>query len=319
MGVYYRDSIFTVPFDIWLLKFLGFALGISLLWLIVRRLYVYLVKHYPGYANQMKRRIRILFIYLIFTLLLFFASTYVRPLIDVEFPSYKNPHIGLEYLMGSIMFFVDIYLYESFHLFEEFKNLKIRETEIQKEKITSELANLKNQISPHFLFNSLNTLVYLIDVDKEKGKEFVHKLAYVYKCILETSDKNLVPLHQELRHISAYTELLKQRFGDNVHFNFKIDEMAHHKKIVPLAVQLAIENAVKHNIISKKQPLDIDIYTTANHLIVKNNLQKKKSDTVNYGLGLKNITNRYQLLTTEEVIIEDKAMNFVLKLPLIKE
>jgi len=207
--------------------------------------------------------------------------------------------------------------YECILLFVELKNTKVKEEKIKNENVTTQLINLKNQISPHFLFNSLSTLLHLIDTDKEKSKEFVHKLASIYKTTLEISDKNLVSLKEELKYISAYTALLEERFGDNVNFEIDIDSKDKVKKVIPLSLQLAVENAVKHNIITKKQPLKINIQIEDEYLVIKNNLQKKNSIGINYGLGLKNITKRYQLLTQKNVIIEKGQIDFVLKLPLL--
>lgn len=317
MGVYYRDSLFIVPFRLWIAKYAGFLLGIGILWLLVRTLYIRLLSLYPGYANKKKRWLRMPLLYTVFGVLLLFATGYVRPLIDVEFPGYGNPHIGLEYLMGTMMFLVNIYLYESFHLFAELKNLRIKASEIQKERITSQLINLKNQVSPHFLFNSLSTLIHLIDVDTEKSKEFVHKLAYVYQGVLEAVEENLVSIQQELPYLESYIGLLKERFGDNLNFKLMLSEKVRKKQIIPLALQLAIENAVKHNIISKHRPLHVSITAKDNYLLIKNNLQRKMQGYHKHGLGLKNISNRYQLLTDQEVIVEQNKDFFCLKLPLL--
>ncbi len=317
MAIYYTGAFFNADFGAYALKWLGEFMAVLLLWMIIRWLYLELLKRRSGLKN-VKIRLLIVPLFLIpYFLISIWFIAYVQPYFDWQYLQYQDPEVSVQIATGAVIFFIDIGLYEALHLFVELKNTKIREEKLKKENVTTQLANLRNQISPHFLFNSLNTLVYLIDEDKEKSKEFVHKLSYIYKTVLDSSKKDLVSVGEEMEYIHAYTGLLKRRFGQNLMFNFDISSKDLDKKIMPLSLQLGIENAVKHNVVSKKQPLFINIETVDGFLVIKNNLQKRTIRSKNTGLGLMNITNRYQLITNKQVLIDNSEDYFTLKLPLL--
>jgi len=198
------------------------------------------------------------------------------------------------------------------------KDLKLKEEQLKKESITTQLMGLKAQLSPHFLFNSLNTLAFLIDDDPKKSKEFVRSLANVYQKISEISGKSLIALTEEFDYIKDYVELLKKRHGDNLKISFDILEADVDKKIVPLSLQLGIENAVKHNVVSKKHPLLITVISNKSYVEIANNLQQKTHRNAT-GYGLKNIKNRYALLTEKKVVINQSSDQFAVKFPLLSK
>lgn len=317
MAIYYTGAFFNVDFGAYVVKWIGEFLAVALLWMVIRGLYLQLVKRKSGLKN-LKLRLCIIPLFLVpYFLISAWFITYIQKYFDWAYSAYQDPELGVQLITGTVIFFIDIGLYEALHLFVELKDTKLREEELKKENVTAQLANLRNQISPHFLFNSLNTLIYLIEEDKEKSKEFVHKLSYIYKSVLDTSQKDLVSLKEELRYINAYTGLLKRRFGENLRFEISIGDTDLEKKIVPLSLQLGIENAVKHNVVSKTNPLKIDIASREDFLVISNNLQKRKPRETREGLGLQNITNRYKLVSNEQVIVENTKESFVLKLPLL--
>ena len=256
----------------------------------------------------------VLLIYFLVTLIL---DLLLDPILEIRDPAHQKPPMERELVTGTFMAIIDIGIYEALHLFAELKNTKVKQARLEKEQISSQLMNLKSQISPHFLFNNLNTLVYLIDTDKEKSKEFVYKLSHIYERVLEFSNKDLVFLKEELAYINAYVGLLEKRFGNNLKVEFNISKEATEKMIIPLSIQTGIENAVKHNVISKSMPLHISILNSENYLIVNNNLQKK-INTGRKGLGLRNIKNRYKILSNMEMIAKETGTRFELKLPLIQ-
>ena len=174
-------------------------------------------------------------------------------------------------------------------------------------------------MSPHFLFNCFNALSHLIDEDKTKGKEFVNDLAVLHKKILELSARETITLQEEMEYTRAYINLLKKRFGDNLDFQTFIDIKDLKRKIIPLALQMAVENAIKHNIITKKNPLTISIYLENEYVVVKNDLQPKSLSlkTQNLGLGLKNIAQRFKMLGNKEIKVKKTPKYFFLKLPLL--
>ena len=198
------------------------------------------------------------------------------------------------------------------------KSLKAQE-QLKRQNVESQLEILKNQVKPHFLFNSLNTLTSLIPDEPDLAVDYVQKLSKVYRYILEIKDKKLIPLQEELDCIKAYLFMLKIRFGENL--KTEIDETGlnfnHH--IVPLSLQLLVENAVKHNIISNKKPLKITMRKGDNgFLLVSNNLQPKAQQMPSTGTGLNNIKSRYEILSNQEVKVTVTEKAFTVALPLIE-
>ena len=317
MGIYYTGAFFQVNFGSYAIKWIGQFLVVLLLWVILRWLYLELLKRKSGLKN-IKFRLLVIPLFLVpyfFICICYIA--YIQPYFDWTYMTFQDPAVSVQITTGAVIFFIDIGLYEALHLFVELKDTKIREEKLQKENLATQLANLKNQISPHFLFNSLNTLVYLIDEDKEKSKEFVYLLSDVYERVLDFSNKDLISLKEEMEYINAYVGLLVKRFGDNLKVHFNISPGAMQRMIVPLSVQTGIENAVKHNIISRKKPLQIQLMDSKDYLIIENNLQRKEMSSNGNGHGLKNIKNRYRLLSNLEMVTEESTSGFKLKLPLL--
>lgn len=209
-------------------------------------------------------------------------------------------------------------IYNSIYLFNHLKKSIAEKEKLEKANIQSQLEILKNQIKPHFLFNSLNTLASLIPEDTEQSVKYVESLAKVYRYILEIKDKKLISVKEELNCISAYLFMLQIRFGTNL--KIKINEVgledSHH--IVPLSLQLLIENAMKHNIVSNKRPLFIQIFKgTQNRLLVVNNLQKKENLEPSTGIGLQNIDKRYRMISKEKIEMIVTEEKFTVSIPLI--
>jgi LytS/YehU family sensor histidine kinase len=190
---------------------------------------------------------------------------------------------------------------------------------LERQNVECQLEGLRNQVNPHFLFNSLNTLVYLIPENPDKAIRFVQKLSKVYRFVLESRDAKIIPLSEELEFLNAYTYLLKERFGDNLHIHIEDLTSEASSGIVPLSLQMLFENAIKHNIISQEKPLYIDVFTKNDHLYIQNNNQKKNQVSDSTGVGLQNICDRYRMLTDQEIIIDVNDRFFSVALPLIKE
>lgn len=184
-------------------------------------------------------------------------------------------------------------------------------------KATASFETLKNQLDPHFLFNSLNVLSSLIEENPVKAQEFTVALSKIYRYVLDQKDKNLISVEEELNFANLYISLLKMRFEDAISVNFLVNEETKSYKIVALSLQLLLENAIKHNIISDKKPLLIEIYQEENYLVVQNSLQKKQTFEKSSGIGLKNIVQRYQLLSNINVEIVENFNHYKVKLPLI--
>lgn len=191
---------------------------------------------------------------------------------------------------------------------------------LQKENLQSQFDVLKQQVNPHFLFNSLNVLTSLIRVEPELAEKFTEHLAKVYRYVLENKDNELVTLSTEMSFLDAYIFLINIRFMDKVVVNIRIPEEKKNHRIIPLAMQLLIENAIKHNAMSKKSPLVIDIFIDKNNLLnVVNNLQEREAHMTSTGVGLKNIQNRYRLLNNTVPVFEKTTTQFRAIIPLVTE
>lgn len=182
---------------------------------------------------------------------------------------------------------------------------------------TAKFESLKNQLDPHFLFNSLNVLTSLIGENPQQAERFTTKLSKVYRYVLEQRNKDLVPIEEELKFAKTYMELLGMRFEEAVQFNIPDNISNNELKIVPLSLQLLLENAVKHNVVSTSKPLTINIYEEGSYLIITNNVNPKEAIGKSTKIGLQNIADRYGLITDKGVKIENNNKTFKVSLPLL--
>lgn len=209
-----------------------------------------------------------------------------------------------------------------FHLIYFYKALqekKLKEQKIIAGTASAKFDALKNQLDPHFLFNSLNVLSALIDENPYLAQKFTNRLSKVYRYVLEQKDKDLVTFEQELKFAKTYMDLLKMRFEDAITFETPEELKLPKAKVVPLSLQLLLENTIKHNVVTSDKPLRIIIYEEEKSLVVKNKLQPKEILKRGSGVGLSNIKQRYQLLTNREVEIIKSDEFFIVKLPLLAE
>ena len=197
------------------------------------------------------------------------------------------------------------------------KSEKEAET-LKKENLQTQLDSLKQQVNPHFLFNSLNTLSYLIGDDTEKAEDFLNELCKVYRYLLRSNEHELTDLSTELQFIRSYFHLLKTRYGDNIQLNVAIESPYETYLLPSLTLQLLIENAVKHNVIDKLQPLIVDVTTQPDGLLtVRNNLQKKPQQLPSTRIGLRNIATKFRLLNQGDILVQETVDQFAVTIPLI--
>lgn len=187
---------------------------------------------------------------------------------------------------------------------------------LKRENLAAQYESLKQQLNPHFLFNSLNTLKSLVKNNPEESLTFIDQLSYIYRYMLVHSGKNDVTLSEEIDFVTAYLSLLKIRYGEAVRFELDVPPAELPTRIPPNTLQVLIENAVKHNVISQSRPLHIRIYTTPDCVVVENNLQIKPPEGFSSNVGLNNINNRYLILKGREITIEQTQNSFTVKLPL---
>ncbi len=228
----------------------------------------------------------------------------------------KQSHIIIySIISGVILLMIILFLFFNSYRHKQFaKHIKL-----EKESMQSQFNALKSQINPHFLFNTLNTLITVIEENKGSAIDFVEQLSNTYRLILESRDKELYEIKEELKFINSYSVILLKRFENRLTININIAEKYLDYSIPPLCLQLLIENVTKHNIISAKYPMTIDIYTEEDMLVIKNNKQMKSIPAQSTKVGLENIKNRYKYFTDRKVEIINDLKEFIIKLPLIKQ
>ena len=223
-----------------------------------------------------------------------------------------------KYYVISLM--ITIVISMIFHLIYFYK--KSQESKVNEQKIiagnaSAQFESLKNQIDPHFLFNSLNVLSSLIEENPENAQKFTTSLSKIYRYVLEQKDKELVPLEEELAFAKTYMNLLKMRFENSITFDLPEINDNLEARVVPLSLQLLLENCIKHNIVSEKKPLHIRIFIESNTLCVENNLQKKEVLQDRKGVGLQNIVDRYAILSDRKVSVFENNETYLIKLPIL--
>ncbi len=291
---------------------------VSIYWLIFRELFIYFRKKHPDLKESASRIIyqviTILIVYILVKFLLdLFLQNYIHTILDIPRPN------GPATIVASltVSFFV-ITIYETVFFYTKLQKSITEKEQLERENIKSQLEGLKNQVNPHFLFNSLNTLTYLIPEDQERAVGFVQKLSKVYRYILEIKDEKLIPLTEELKFLDSYIFLLKERFGENFQITVEIPDAFLTHKVVPLSLQLLLENAIKHNIISSLKPLSVEVFVEKGKLIVRNNLQKKNQVMNSTKSGLQNIKNRYSFFSNKKVEVLSTSEYFIVMLPLLR-
>jgi len=200
--------------------------------------------------------------------------------------------------------------------FINWRQVAINAEKLKQENMAARYESLKNQVNPHFLFNSFNALTNLVYEDPDKAVKFIKQLSEVYRYVLDTRDKEVVPLEQEMKFLQSYLYLQKIRFGEKLDIQFDIDGVQ--TQVAPLALQMLIENAIKHNVVSEDDPLHIRVFADNGFLVVENNLQKKTSlGEPSAGVGLENICRRYEYLSEAKAEVQQTADKFIVRLPLI--
>jgi len=221
------------------------------------------------------------------------------------------------YFTSLIIAIVATLFFHAFYFYRELQRNKVKEQKIIAGTASAKFDALKNQLDPHFLFNSLNVLTSLIDENPDNAQKFTTSLSKVYRYVLEQKNKPLVTVDEELVFAKVYMSLLKMRFEDSIVFEAPEKASNPESKVVPLSLQLLLENAVKHNVVTSGKPLHIKIYEVNGTLVVENNLQPKQIVKKSSGVGLNNIMQRYQLLTNKKVNINKEAHSFAVAIPML--
>lgn len=234
-----------------------------------------------------------------------------------SFKAYLSEENPLNYVVSIVITFcVTVSLY-AFHIYKSYKENQLKEQKVIAGTASAQFESLKNQIDPHFLFNSLNVLSSLIEENPDNAQKFTTSLSKIYRYVLEQKDKDLVSVQEELVFAKTYMNLLKMRFENSITFELPENYAYPEAKIVPLSLQLLLENTIKHNVVSEEKPLHIKIYNKNDFLVVENNLQKKETLQDRKGVGLQNIVSRYALLTKRKIVIENNSKVFAVQLPVL--
>ncbi|MHA7864583.1 2TM domain-containing protein [Flagellimonas marinaquae] len=223
------------------------------------------------------------------------------------------------YVTSFIISMAVAFMFYAAFYYKYYKERQVKEQKIIAGSASARFDALKNQLDPHFLFNSLNVLTSLIDEDPHQAQNFTTSLSKVYRYVLEQKNKDLVTVDEELKFARTYVRLLKMRFEDSIIFDIPDQSSQPDAKIVPLSLQLLLENAVKHNVVTSSRPLHIRVFEDKGMLVVSNNLQEKQVVKKSSGVGLQNITQRYRILTDREMIINKTAEDFSVSLPMLTQ
>lgn len=298
-------------------------------------LYTMLYSVVLGYANQMVfvyldkkfteerfslKRIIVGFVSSFFVTLftIFLLRIFIDVIVEGEtFEKYWANEKPANYVFAVVMTFIVLLCFYAFYIYKAYSDSKVKEQKIIAGTASAQFESLKNQIDPHFLFNSLNVLSSLIEENPDNAQRFTTSLSKIYRYVLEQKDKELVSVTEELTFAKTYMNLLKMRFENSITYDIPADFENNEARVVPLSLQLLLENTIKHNVVSEKKPLHIKIYIENNYLIVENNLQKKEVLQDRRGVGLQNIVNRYGLISERKVLIEENELYFKVKIPIL--
>lgn len=211
------------------------------------------------------------------------------------------------------------HIYETVFLVLEAESEKLKKEQLERARAEAELEALKNQIDPHFIFNSLNALSHLIEKDPVKARRFNDNMADVYRYILQNKARELVLLHEEMEFLNDYFSLLKIRFEEAMQLQINIDRAVYdHYLIPPISLQILVENAIKHNEFSDAVPLVITIDMQNDELIIHNQVRKKILRKASSRIGLQNLGERYKLTTSKEISVKESSHDFTVSLPVLK-
>ncbi len=304
-------------------KFITFCYPVNVIyttifWIIFRWILIQL-RRSKRTRDHVLRRIALEIV--LITLAYFIIKPGLQFVMGLALPSLRESHPNqVVELFSSLLFsFFILAVYEIIYVYRKLDQTRLEKEQLTRQNLQNQLEGLKNQIQPHFLFNSLNTLSGLIPIDEGRAVKYVQKLADVFRYILEIQDEGLIKLGREIGFLNAYIHLIKERFGDNIEVNIDIDEAHYSKMVVPMSLQMLFENAIKHNVFTMTQPLKIEVFIDGNdRLVVTNNYQPKSQVQSRTGLGINNIRRRYKFFVDDPVEVLKNKDSFTISVPLIR-
>ena len=316
--------LFGQPYFQRLDVFLPATLSMAVLWTPIYFLHalpaIYLRNQLPEVRQTWLRMSLALLVHMVLTTIAIYGFFYGFKW--VNFPNYtfnaSRLHTTLFIgLAGNVLANV---IHEGVYTFERWAQTLSETEKLKKTNLQSQLEGLKQQVNPHFLFNSLNSLSSLIDEDPNRAEAFIDELSSVYRYLLQSNMAELTTLATELEFIRSYFHLQQTRYGGGLSLVIHVDDNYLDDQLPPLTLQLLVENAIKHNIVGVDQPLRIEIRTDlTGRLVVTNNLQRKVTRVQSNGVGLANILTKYQLLSKLAVRVEEHSGQFIVTLPLFSQ
>jgi sensor histidine kinase YesM len=301
-----------------LLNFLSFCFITTVLWYLNRQVQYFIRKRLFSIQSTGLRIITRFGINILVTFLLT-AGLFRLWNMALQKSAYNSSSIATLQLISIFLSILTGCLFEIVYLNKERESDIIKIERTEKSKLQAQLDSLKNQVDPHFIFNSLNTLSYLISQNPETARLFNDTLARVYRYILVKKEKDLVLLKEEIEFASNYFYLLKIRYQTGLKMTIELDDIVTENYMLPpLSVQILIENAIKHNHFTEKLPLDIKVCVIRDKVTVTNNRNIKQFEIQSSQIGLKNLAERYILITGSRIHIDDGKEKFTVELPLLK-
>jgi len=282
-------------------------------------LFIFLLKRFDNNIFGVKRFLISIFGTVVVSLVALFFARFVHYVLveGIGFQEFLARQRIQYFWVSLVISIVVALIFYAFFYFKYRQETKVKEQKIIAGTASAKFDALKNQLDPHFLFNSLNVLTSLIEEDPYQAQKFTTSLSKVYRYVLEQKNKDLVSVDEELQFAKTYVRLLKMRFEDSIVLDIPEKSKDPEAKIVPLSLQLLLENAVKHNVVTASKPLHIHIIEESGMLKVTNNLQEKQVVKKSSGVGLQNIQQRYGILTDRKVAIERTDIDFTVHLPIL--
>lgn len=275
-------------------------------------------QRYPWVVNPGKRILVHLPVSLVFSVLAIYLPMLVFDSFVCEAPLANQGALMLSSIViGILITFIILSIEISTQFFSHWKNSLVEVERYKTESTQAQLQNLKNQLNPHFLFNNMSILSSLVYKDQDKAVDFINQLSKVYRYLLDNRNDELVTLDTELTFIKSYVYLLQIRFDKNLVFDIDVAENKLPFLILPMSLQMLIENAIKHNEVSSENPLSISIVAQNHGLTITNNLQLRSNEEPGSKTGLINIKERYKYYTKEEVKVIQSVKSFVVIIPLL--
>lgn len=282
------------------------------IWAGVLSIVIFLWKKYPWERTPLKHLLIEIILVLIYTNGFAIGLFYIERALGIRF---EVDHLYRDIVFTNLITLLITAIHEAIEFYSQWKLHFSKSVKLEKDNIEARYESLKSQVNPHFLFNSLNSISHMVH-ENQPAVDYIQNLSDFLRYTLKSRDTELVLVRHETEMLEKYLKLQKVRFGENLHIQIDIPEKFFHYSLPPLVLQMLIENSLKHNIISKQDPLHIKVKAQNQEIVVENNLQRKTPD-FSTGQGIKNLIERYRFFTEREVEIIETPSIFRVIIPLL--